>query len=89
MVRYESSNLTIWSGVLLENIPCPEEDLGYTETVSDVEHHYTHFAEQPLLRVQDFEEDEVEWFQPFGKGIKYLIDGQWLTYAQVMGASDA
>ncbi len=84
MIRYEPSNLTIWSGILLENILCPEEDLGYTETVRDVEFHYQHFNETPVFRVQDFEEDEVEWFQPLGKGIKYLINDQWLTFSQVM-----
>lgn len=87
MVKYEAADDYVWSGIILENIPCPEEDLGYTETVEDVEHHYTYFAKRPLLRVQDFEEDEIEWFQPFAKGIKYLINDDWLSFNQVLALS--
>ena len=85
MIRYEPEDYYPgWVGILLENTPCPEEDLGYTETVGDVEYRYTRYVERPLLRMQDFEEEEIEWVQPLGKGVQYLINGEWLTYEQVM-----
>lgn len=85
LIRWQpEKGFSVWEGVLLENIPCPEEAIeDWWESSKELQDAYEHFYSSPTLRVQDFNQIDVDEVY-FTDGVEFLIDGQWMTFEAVM-----
>lgn len=76
-----------WEGILLENWPYFEE-----ETIIQLPPNMPESIERrryqalcvPHLRFQDFNSIEDEMINMQHEDVQYLIDGTWLSFAQIM-----
>lgn len=72
-------------GILLANTPCFEEHVARVCDKGDsFEAEYMWCERNPFLRFQDFGLAFEDKFLPLYTYAQYLIDGQWLTFNEVM-----